>query len=147
MSVCLFKSWFLVIKLHFYQQKPTFEQSHQHISNSYHLIFQVNLKFCNKIFFVTLYLSAPAQKFGRKMKNFKIFFDSIDNHTCVHMLIKKILKILRFLAKFLNFLKNGPSKYFQNWSDISFCAKFSFGIGGTYSTFFSIEVLSWWGVN
>ena len=86
------------------------------------------------------------QKFGQKMKNFKNFFDIIDNHTCVHMLIKNFFKIFRFLAKFLNFLKNGPSKYFQNWSDISLGAKFSFGIGGICRTFFWIEVLSWWGV-
>ena len=27
----------------------------------------------------------PWKKFGQKMKNFEIFFDIIDNHTCVHM--------------------------------------------------------------
>ena len=48
------------------------------------------------------------QKFGQKMKNFEIFFDIIDNHTCVHMHIKKNFKIFHFSAKFLNYLK-GPS--------------------------------------
>ena len=46
---------------------------------------------------------------------------------------KNILKFFIFLGKFLNFLKNGLSKNFQNWSDIRFWAKFSFGIGGIYT--------------
>ena len=99
-----------------------------------------------KIFFVTLFLSDSTQKFGRKVKNFKNIFDNIDNHTYAHMLIKKIFKLFRFWAKFLNFLKNGQPKYFPKRSNISFWAKFSFGIGGIYSTFFWIEVLSWLGV-
>ena len=60
-----------------------------------------------KFFFVTLYFSDSAQKFGQKIKNFKKFFDNIDNHTCGHMLIKNFFKLFCFLAKFFNFLKNG----------------------------------------
>ena len=54
------------------------------------------------------------QKFGRKMKNFEIFFDIIDNHTCVHMLVKKNFKIFHFSAKFLNFLEGPPVEFFLN---------------------------------
>ena len=48
------------------------------------------------------------KKFGQKMKNFEIFFDINDNHTFVHIHIKKNFKIFHFSAKFLNFLE-GPS--------------------------------------
>ena len=54
------------------------------------------------------------QKFGPKMKNFEIFFDIIDNHTWVHMLIKKNFKIFHFPVKFLNYLKGPPVEFFQN---------------------------------
>ena len=54
------------------------------------------------------------QKFGPKMKNFEIFFDIIDNHTWVHMLIKKIFKIFHFPVKFLNYLKGPPVEFFKN---------------------------------
>ena len=48
------------------------------------------------------------------MKNFEIFFDIIDNHTCVHMHVKKNFKIFHFSAKFLNFLKGPPVEFFRN---------------------------------
>ena len=70
-----------------------------------------NKLFDEKNFFEELAMGAPWKKFGQKMKNFEIFFDIIDNHTCVHMHIKKNFKIFHFLAKFLNFLK-GPSMDF-----------------------------------
>ena len=63
-------------------------------------------------FFVTLYPSTPAQKFCRKMKNFKTFFDIINNHTCVHMLIKNFFKIFCFLAKIFEFSQKWPVKIF-----------------------------------
>ena len=70
--------------------------------------------FATEIFFVTVYVRASQQKFGPKIKNFKIFFDIIFNHTCVHMHIKKNFKIFHFLAKFLNFLEGPPIKNFLN---------------------------------
>ena len=48
------------------------------------------------------------------MKKFEIFFDIIDNHTCVHMHIKKNFKIFHFLAKFLNLLEGPPIEFFLN---------------------------------
>ena len=66
-----------------------------------------NELFGEKIFFMGLGMRAPWKKFGQKMKNFEIFFDIIDNNTCVHMHIKKYFKIFQFLAKRLNFLR-GP---------------------------------------
>ena len=54
-----------------------------------------------KNFFVTVCVRASQQKFGPKIKNFKIFFDIIFNHTCVHMHIKKNFKFIYFLEKFL----------------------------------------------
>ena len=67
-----------------------------------------NKLFDEKKFFEELAMGAPWKKFGQKMKNFEIFFDIIDNHTCVHIHIKKFFKIFHFSAKFLNYLK-GPS--------------------------------------
>ena len=67
-----------------------------------------NELFGEKIFFMGLGMRAPWKKFGQKMKNFEIFFDIIDNHTCVHIHIKKNFKIFHFSAKFLNYLE-GPS--------------------------------------
>ena len=58
-------------------------------------------------------MGAPWKKFGQKMKNFEIFFDIIDNHTCVHMHIEKNFKIFHSLAKFLNYLKGPQIKYFK----------------------------------
>ena len=51
----------------------------------------------NKLFdekkkFKGLGVCAPWKKFGQKMKNFEIFFDIIDNHTFVHIHIKKNFK-------------------------------------------------------
>ena len=43
-----------------------------------------NKLFDEKNFFEELAMGAPWKKFGQKMKNFEIFFDIIDNHTCVH---------------------------------------------------------------
>ena len=40
-----------------------------------------NKLFDEKNFFEEL-AGAPWKKFGQKMKNFEIFFDIIDNHTC-----------------------------------------------------------------
>ena len=48
------------------------------------------------------------QKFGRKMKNFEIFFDVYMDTSVIVNNIKKSFKIFHFLAKFLNYLK-GPS--------------------------------------
>ena len=53
------------------------------------------------------------QKFGQKMKNFKIFFENIINHTCVHLHIEKNSKIFHFLAKFLNYLEGPPMDFFK----------------------------------
>ena len=73
-----------------------------------------NKLFGEKKFFKGFGVCAPWKKFGQKIKNFEIFFDIIDNHTCVHMLIKKNFKIFRFPAKFFNFLKGPPIEFFQN---------------------------------
>ena len=67
-----------------------------------------NKLFGEKIKFGGLGVCVPLKKFGQKMKNFEIFFDVIDNHTCGHIHIKKIFKIFNFSAKVLNYLK-GPS--------------------------------------
>ena len=74
-----------------------------------------NKLFGEKKFFKGLGVCTPWKKFGHKMKNFEIFFDVIDNHTCVHMHIKKNFKIFHFLTKFLNFLEGPPIKIFPNW--------------------------------
>ena len=68
---------------------------------------------CKK-FVKGLVVCAPWKKFGQKIKNFEIFFDIIDNHTCVYMRIKKNFKIFHFRAKFLNYLKGPPVEFFQN---------------------------------
>ena len=73
-----------------------------------------NKLFCEKNFFKRLGVCAPWKKFGQKIKNFEIFFDIIDNHTCVHMHVKKNFKIFHFSAKFLNFLKGPPVEFFLN---------------------------------
>ena len=70
--------------------------------------------FGEKNIFMGLGVCAPWKKFGQKIKNFEIFFDDIDNHTLVHMLIKKNFKIFHFPAKFLNFLKGPPIEFFRN---------------------------------
>ena len=67
-----------------------------------------NKLFGEKKFFKGLGVCAPWKKLGQKMKNFKFFFDIIDNHTFVHIHIKKNFKIFYFSAKFLNYLE-GPS--------------------------------------
>ena len=41
-----------------------------------------------KTFFMGLGMRAPWKKFGRKMKNFEIFFDTIDYYACLYLLIK-----------------------------------------------------------
>ena len=66
-----------------------------------------NKLFGEKIFFMRYGVWAPWKKFGQKTKKFEIFFDVIDNHTFVHIHIKKIFKIFHFSAKFLNYLE-GP---------------------------------------
>ena len=73
-----------------------------------------NKLFDEKNFFKDLGVCAPWKKFGQKIKNFEIFFDIIDNHTCVHTLIKKNFKIFHFSVKFLNYLKGPPVEFFQN---------------------------------
>ena len=73
-----------------------------------------NKLFGEKNFFKRLGVCAPWKKFGQKIKNFEIFFDIIDNHTCVHMHVKKNFKIFHFSAKFLNFLKGPPVEFFLN---------------------------------
>ena len=47
-----------------------------------------NELFGEKIFFMGLGMRTPWKKFGRKIKNFEIFFDTIDYHACPYMLIK-----------------------------------------------------------
>ena len=64
--------------------------------------------------FVTACVCVWVQKFCQKIKKFKIFFDIIINHTCVHMHIKKNFKIFHFLAKFLNLLEGPPIEFFLN---------------------------------
>ena len=73
-----------------------------------------NKLFGEKKIFKSLGVCAPWKKFGQKIKNFEIFFDDIDNHTCVHMHVKKNFKIFHFSAKFLNFLKGPPVEFFLN---------------------------------
>ena len=58
-------------------------------------------------------MCAPWKKFGQKIKNLEIFFDIIDNHTCVHIHIEKNFEIFHFLAKFLNYLKGPPMDFFK----------------------------------
>ena len=67
-----------------------------------------------KNFFKGMGVCAPWKKFSQKIRNFEIFFDIIDNHTCVHMLIKKNFKIFHFPVKFLNYLKGPPVEFFRN---------------------------------
>ena len=67
-----------------------------------------------KIFFSEVGRVRFMEKFGQKIKNFEIFFDIIDNHTCVHMHVQKNFKIFRFLAKFLNFLEGPPIEFFRD---------------------------------
>ena len=53
-------------------------------------------------------LTVNMDIWNENMDKNKLFDEKkIDNHTCVHMHIKKDLKIFHFLAKFLNYLK-GP---------------------------------------
>ena len=73
-----------------------------------------NKLFCEKYFFLRLGVCASWKKFGQKIRNFEIFFDIIDNHTCVHMHIQKNFKIFCFLAKFLNFLEGPPIEFFRD---------------------------------
>ena len=73
-----------------------------------------NEHFGEKKYFRGLGVCAPWKKFGQKIKNFEIFFDIIDNNTCVHMHIKKLFKIFHFSAKFLNFLKGPPVEFFRD---------------------------------
>ena len=73
-----------------------------------------NKLFCEKYFFLRLGVCASWKKFGQKIKNFEIFFEIIDNHTCVHMHVQKNFKIFRFLAKFLNFLEGPPIEFFRD---------------------------------
>ena len=47
-------------------------------------------------------MCAPLKKFGQKIKNFEILFDIIDNHTCVHMHVKKNFEIFHFSADFFS---------------------------------------------
>ena len=70
--------------------------------------------FDEKNIFEELAMGALWKKFGQKMKNFEIFFDIIDNHTFVHIHIKKNFKIFHFSAKFLNFLKGPPVEFFRD---------------------------------
>ena len=44
--------------------------------------------FGEKIYFMGLGMCAPWKKFGQKMKNFEIFFDTIDYYACLYMLTK-----------------------------------------------------------
>ena len=64
-----------------------------------------------KKIFKGLGVCAPRKKFGQKMKNFEIFFDIIDNPTCVHMHNQKNFKMFHILSKFFNYLE-GPSVNF-----------------------------------
>ena len=73
-----------------------------------------NKLFGEKYFFLRLGMCAPWKKFSQKIKNFEIFFEIIDNHTCVHMHVQKNFKIFRFLAKFLNFLEGPPTEFFRD---------------------------------
>ena len=73
-----------------------------------------NKLFGEKYFFLRLGMCAPWKKFSQKIKNFEIFFEIIDNHTCVHMHVQKNFKIFRFLAKFLNFLEGPPIEFFRD---------------------------------
>ena len=59
-----------------------------------------NKLFDEKKFFKELGMCAPWKKLGQKMKNFKIFFDIIDNHIFVHMHIKKISNFFIFWPDF-----------------------------------------------
>ena len=72
-----------------------------------------NEHFGEKKFSKGLRVQAPWKKFGQKIKNFEIFFDIIDNNTCVHMHVKKNFKIFDFLAKFLNYLEGPPVDFFE----------------------------------
>ena len=60
-------------------------------------------------------IRAPWQKFGQKRNIFEIFFDLVDNHTCVHSHMKKNFKIFHFLAKFFNYLKGPQTEYFLSY--------------------------------
>ena len=71
-----------------------------------------NKLFDEKNFSKGLSVCAPWKNFGQKIKDFEIFFDIIDNHTRVHVHVKKIFKIFHFSAKFLNFLKGPPVEFF-----------------------------------
>ena len=70
--------------------------------------------FCEKQIFIGLGMCASWKKFGQKIKNFEIFFDVIDNHTCVYIQNKEIFKLFHFSAKFLNFLKGPPVEFFRD---------------------------------
>ncbi len=71
-----------------------------------------NKLFGEKKFFKELGVCAPWKKFGQKNQNLEIFFDIIDNHTCVHLHVKKYFEIFRFSAKFFDFLKGPPVEFF-----------------------------------
>ena len=42
-----------------------------------------NKLFGERIFFMGVGMHAPQKKFGRKMKNFEIFFDTFNYYTCL----------------------------------------------------------------
>ena len=65
-----------------------------------------NKLFAEKYFFLRLGMCALWKKFGQKIKNFVIFFDIIDNNTCVHMHVKKKFKIFHFSDHFLTVCAN-----------------------------------------
>ena len=73
-----------------------------------------NKLFGEKYFFLRLGVCTPWKKSSQKIRNFEIFFDINDNHTCTHMHVQKNFKIFRFLAKFLNFLEGPPIEFFHN---------------------------------
>ena len=72
---------------------------------------------------------------AKKLSDFDEILTSKSSQM-VFWVVKFLSKSDNFLAKFLNYLKKPPPKYFHNLKFYSFLAKFSYEIGGVLRLFF-----------
>ena len=75
------------------------------------------------------------QNLAKKLSDFDEILTSKSTQM-VFWVVKFLSKSDNFLAKFLNYLKKPPPKYFHNLKFYSFLAKFSYEIGGVLRLFF-----------
>ena len=76
---------------------------------------QLKIKSFEKIYRWTFEI---IQKFGRKMKNFEIFFDVYMDKSVIVNNIKKKFKIFHFLVKFMSWSANAHYDEKNFWSKI-----------------------------